>query len=316
MNSERVWPAALSAVCASAMVGTMPLVARQLYAAGLSAPSMLFWRYVLAVVAIGLAAGFMRLDFRREWRAGAWQMVLLGATLGTAQTLCFWESLKTLETGIAVLLFYTYPALTLLLDRFVFGRAIRPLSLFCIAVILCGAALITVPGLKGGTINPHGLMWALPSPLIYAAYLAINARLLHRHPPLIGAGALFTGMALAFAGAAVFIGLDVPESGGSWLLVLFVALGPGALTMTLFSYAVPRLGASSFAVLANVELVTVVAIGILVLGEEVTPGRVLGGGLIVGGILTHALARRTEQSPLGPMLAKPAAAVLKAERSG
>ena len=28
------------------------------------------------------------------------------ATLGAAQTLCFWESLKTLETSIAVLLFY------------------------------------------------------------------------------------------------------------------------------------------------------------------------------------------------------------------
>jgi drug/metabolite transporter (DMT)-like permease len=62
--------------------------------------------------------------------------------------------------------------------------------------------------------------------------------------------------------------------------------------MTLFSYSVPKLGATGFAILANAELVTVVVIGILVLGEEITPGRAIGGLLIVAGIVTHALARR------------------------
>jgi drug/metabolite transporter (DMT)-like permease len=76
------------------------------------------------------------------------------------------------------------------------------------------------------------------------------------------------------------------------MLLVFVALGPGALTMTLFSYSVPRLGASSFAILANAELVTVVLIGTLLLGEAVTLGRAIGGALIVAGILTHALSRQ------------------------
>src|SRR5207302_10506565 len=120
----------------------------------------------------------------------------------------------------------------------------------------------------------------------------LNARLLRRYKPLVGAGGLFAGMALSFALAAVLFGLDVPANSTGWLLVVFIALGPGALTMTLFSYSVPRLGAGSFAILANVELVTVVLIGTLVLGEAVTPGRAIGGALIVAGILTHALARQ------------------------
>src|SRR5712691_10254859 len=62
-------------------------------------------------------------------------------------------------------------------------------------------------------------------------------------------------MAVTFGLMAGFIGLDVPESSAGWLLLLFIALVPGALTMTLFSYSVPRLGASSFAILANAELV-------------------------------------------------------------
>src|SRR5438067_1290638 len=236
------WPAAVAVLSGSTMVGFMPLLARRLYADGLSAPSMLFWRYDLAIVALAAAALFMQLDLRRILRGGGWRIVLLGATLGAAQTLCFWESLKTLETSIAVLLFYTYPAVTLALDRLVFKEPIRPLAVFCIAIILAGAGLITLPGLRGGTIDLRGLCWALPSPLVYAFYLAINARLLRRHPPLVGAFGLFAGMALTFGLAAWFIGLDVPESSAGWMLLLFIALVPGALTMTLFSYSVPRLG--------------------------------------------------------------------------
>lgn len=296
-RATRSWPAALAAIGGSGLVGVMPLVALELYADGLSAPSMLFWRYAIAIVALAAAAKMAGLVLSRAWREGAWRVGLVGATLGAAQTLCFWQSIQTLETSIAVLLFYTYPAVTLALDRLVFGQPIRPLALFCIGIILTGAGLITGPGLHGGTLDPAGLAWALPSPLIYALYLAINARMLRRHPPLIGAIGLFAGMAVTFGLMAGWLGLDLPRSSAGWLLLLFIALGPGALTMTLFTYSVPRLGASSFAILANTELVTVVLIGVLVLGEAVTPARVIGGALIVAGILAHALSRGGTPAP-------------------
>jgi drug/metabolite transporter (DMT)-like permease len=301
-GATRLWPAALAAISGSAMVGVMPLVARRLYADGLDAPSMLFWRYSLALVALAIAAKVVRHDLRRAWQGGAWRIALVGATLGAAQTLCFWESIKTLETSIAVLLFYTYPAVTLALDRVFFKEPIRPLAVLCIGVILAGAGLITGPGLRGGTIDGRGLAWALPAPLIYALYLAINARLLRRHPPLVGASGLFAGMAVTFGLAAAFAGLDVPATSTGWMLLVFIALGPGALTMTLFSYSVPRLGAGSFAILANAELVTVVLLGVLVLGEAFTPGSAIGGALIVAGILTHALSRQPAVPVAAPTL--------------
>jgi drug/metabolite transporter (DMT)-like permease len=296
----RSWFAALAAIVGSGLVGVMPLVALELYADGLSAPSMLFWRYVIAILALAAAAKLTGLFLWQAWRNGAWKVVLLGATLGAGQTLCFWESIRTLETSVAVLLFYTYPAITLALDRIFFGRKVRPLALVCIAVILLGAALITAPGLHGGNLDPRGLAWALPAPLIYAVYLAINYRLLRQYPALIGAGGLFAGMAVTFGVMAAALGLDVPESTAGWALLLFIGLGPGAVTMTLFTYSVPRIGASSFAILANTELVVVVAIGVLVLGEAVTVWSAVGGALIVAGILAHVLARREAATPVAP----------------
>ena len=309
VESARVWPAALAALSGSALVGLMPLMARVLYDDGLSAPSMLFWRYAIALVALAAAARAMRIGLRAAWRGGAWRILLLGATLGAAQTLCFWESLKTLETSIAVLLFYTYPAVTLVLDRVLFAQPIRPLAIACILVILLGAGLITAPGLQGGTIDLRGLLWAIPSPLVYAFYLAINSRLLRHYPPLVGATGLFGGMAVTFGVMALLLGLEMPTTPATWAVLVFIGLGPGALTMSLFAFSVPRLGASSFAILANAELVTVVLIGILLLGEAVTPGRAIGALLIVAGILTYGLSRRAvERAPSSPPVAQSAGA--------
>jgi drug/metabolite transporter (DMT)-like permease len=296
-SGPRLWPAALAAVAGSVMVGFMPIMARHLYADGIDAPSMLLWRYALALPALIVAAAVTRLDVVTAWRAGAWRIALVGATLGAGQTVCFWESIKTLDTGVAVLLFYTYPALTLVLDRVLFKRPIRLPAVLCVAVILAGAASITVPGLRGGTIDLRGLAWALPSPLIYTFYLAVNSVLLRRHQPLTGALSLYLGMALTFGGTCFLRGLDVPTEPETWLVLLFIALGPGALTITLFAYSVPLLGPSSYAIIANLELVTVVAVGVALLGEKMSPERIGGGALIVAGIVGYGLLPRREAAP-------------------
>ncbi len=288
------WRAALAAVTGSVMVGFMPLIALQLYKAGISAPSMLVWRYGLALVPLTAAAA-ARHGFRAALRGGAWRISLVGATLGAGQTLCFWESLHTIDTSIAILLFYTYPALTLLLDRLIFKRPIRLRAALCVAMILLGAGLVALPGLHGGGIDPRGLAWILPSPVIYALYLAANSVLMRPHPPLIGAAFLYLGLAASFAGASLYLGLDIPAAADTWLLVLLIALGPGALTVTLFSFSVPRLGAASYAIIANCELVTVILSGVLVLGERLTAGRAIGAGLILSGILSHALLNTLKQ---------------------
>jgi drug/metabolite transporter (DMT)-like permease len=287
---------ALAAVAGSVMVGFLPLVTRQLYHDGVGTTSLLLWRYSLALAVIAAAVSMMQLDLCRAWRAGAWRIAVVGASLGAVQTLCFFESLRTLESTVAVLLFYTYPAATLGLDRILFGQRIRPQAAICIAVILAGAGLIALPGWHSGTIDPRGLAWALPAPLIYAFYLAAMARLMRDHPPLVGAGFLYLGLTGTYMVAALAFGVDLPATAGSWGAIGFLAIGAGALTATLFSYSVPRLGATSYAIIANTELVTVTIIGVALLGDTVTATRVAGAALIVAGITAHGLFRRPKRA--------------------
>src|SRR5215472_12033383 len=88
------------------------------------------------------------------------------------------------------------------------------------------------------------------------------------------------------------LGLNVPAAAGTWLVLLVIAFVPGALSVVLFSYSVPRLGPGSYAIIANCELVTVVVIGVVALGEDLTASRVLGGALIASAILVHGFFGR------------------------
>jgi DME family drug/metabolite transporter len=122
--------------------------------------------------------------------------------------------------------------------------------------------------------------------------LAPNARLMGRHPPLIGAGFLYGGLAAAYLGAVLALGASLPTSAPGWLSLAFLALGPGAVAAVSQSYSMPRLGPTTYAIIANCELVTVVVIGVTLLGEKLTPPRALGGGLIVAGIQLHGRVRK------------------------
>jgi len=275
----------------------MPILAQHLYAEGIDPPSMLLWRYAIALPAPLMAAAATRTDLVAAWRGGAWRIVLVGTTLGAGQTITFWESIKTLDTSLAALLFYTYPALTLVLDRVLFNRPIRRSAALCVAIILIGAGFITLPGLRGGTIDLRGLAWAIPSPLIYVFYLAANSVLLRGQKPLAGAVCIYSGMALAFVAIGIATGLDVPGTAHAWSLMVLAALIPGALVITLFSYSVPRLGPSSYAIIANLELVTVVIVGVTLLGETMSPERAAGGVLIIGGIIGYGLSRKAAPAP-------------------
>jgi drug/metabolite transporter (DMT)-like permease len=118
---------------------------------------------------------------------------------------------------------------------------------------------------------------------------------LARHPPLIGAGFLYGGLGAAYLGALLWLGASLPTSAPGWLSLAFLALGPGAVAAVAQSYSMPRLGPPTYAIIANCELVTVVLVGVIVLGEKLTPSSALGGGLILAGILLHGWVRKPQR---------------------
>ena len=85
------------------LFGFVPLAAHGLYADGLSNWSLLCWRYLFALVIISAGIRLARLYLRAAMRQGTWQIALVRVSLGAIQTLCYFQSPRRLDTGIAVL---------------------------------------------------------------------------------------------------------------------------------------------------------------------------------------------------------------------
>jgi hypothetical protein len=114
---------------------------------------------------------------------------------------------------------------------------VPPAALLCVIVILAGAAMIAGPGLHNGTIDPRGLVWAVPGPIIYAFYLAANARLMRHHPPLIGAGVPLWRPRGSLSRRGAVARASLPKTTPGWLSFAFLALGPGAVAAVSLSYS-------------------------------------------------------------------------------
>ena len=282
--------AVLAAAIGSTSVGFVPFFVTGLQEAGVDTVSTLVWRYVVALAILAPLA-IWRHNLVDEWRRGGRWLVVNALTLGTVQVYCYFKAIETLPTSVVVTIFFFYPVLTLVLDRVLFGIPVTAAAIGAVALIITGVGLISFPGLVGATLDPTGIMLSVLTAVGYAAYIAAAYPVTKTVAPLASAVFIYGSYALAFGAASLVHGFKLPPQPELWLNILFIGTLGGALQILSFSYALPRLASSGYAVIVCLELVTVVLAGVWLLGEQLSPLQCAGIGLVLCGILL-ARARR------------------------
>ncbi|MGE0701403.1 MAG: DMT family transporter [Hyphomicrobiaceae bacterium] len=299
--------AVLVAAIGSISVGFVPMFITGLQKSGMSTPSSLLWRYIVALaVLIPLTLWLHRLA--DEWRRGGKWLVLNGLTLGVLQVFCYFKAIETLPTSVVVTLFYCYPVLTLVLDRWLFRLTFGPAKLLGVAIIVVGVALMSSPGFAGADLDPQGVLYVALSAVGYAVYIAAAYPLTKKVAPLASATFIYGAYALAFGAVAFLRGFDMPPVQSLWLNVLFIGTLGGALQILSFSYALPRLASSGYAVIVCLEVVTVVLAGVLLIGERLQAVQWLGVALVLCGIFLSRASRSMSRAVPLPATAAVAAA--------
>lgn len=283
--------AAAAAATGSICVGFSPFFVTGLQKVGLETVSILFMRYVIALAFLLPLALWQTGALAPEWRRGGRWLYLNGVTLGALQTFCYFKAIETVATSIVVTIFFCYPVVTLLIDRFFFRLQVLWTTAAAVAVVLCGVIATSGPGLTGSRLDPVGLLFTAGSALGYAVYIAIAYPRTRTVAPLAAATFIYASMATIFGLAAFSRGLTLPREPALWLNLLFIGTLGGAVQIAAFSYALPRLSSSGYAIIMSLELVTVVLAGVLLLGEVLVPLQWLGIALVVGGVLFERLMR-------------------------
>jgi drug/metabolite transporter (DMT)-like permease len=283
--------AAAAAAIGSICVGFVPLFFSGLQKAGLETASVLFFRYAIALVVLVPVALARSPGIADEWRRGGAHLFLNGLVLGSAQTFCYFKAIETLPTSVVVTVFYTYPLATILIDRFVFRLPLYGSTIVAAFAVLIGVALTSLPGLGGARLDPTGLTFAAGSAIGYAVYIAIAYPATQRVSPFTSATCIYASMATAFGLVALSRGISLPPTPELWLSLLFIGTLGGALQILAFSYALPRLSSSGYALIVSLELVTVVLAGVLLLGETMLAIQGADIVLVLAGILFERLMR-------------------------
>ncbi len=276
-------------ILAAAFYGLNPLFALPLYADGMDAVSVLFFRYILSLPMLAIPMLIKHIDFHLT-RAEALQLFALGILM-MLSSLLLYESYRYMDAGIASTILFLYPILTALLMAFVYHERVSYIVWGCLFLATIGVfVLCDMSGVS--YVSGEGIILVVFSTLMYAAYLVfINKGHITQMPPVkvtfyaLLAGGIGLAVALLIQGSVVF------PQGLHWGYSVGSALFSTALSLTLTTIAIQNIGSTQTAIMGAMEPLTAVFIGVLVFGERLTVRSVFGIVLIVCAV-TLAVAKK------------------------
>ena len=275
---------------ASLGYGALPVLAKLAFAEGVDVLPLLAWRFVLGsalVWAFVLGAGRPRPP--RDRVAG---LCLLGV-LYAVNAVCYMLGLERLPASLATLVFFTYPAMTVVLARVWVGERLTRRRITALGLATAGCALTIGTGVGSGDLLGVGLI--LLSVVLLAAWIVRSHGVLRGLPPVSSTATVITSAAVAISCAGLLTGgLGVPLAPAPLGLLAAIGLFSTAIPITAFLVGIQWIGPARAAIAATFEPVVALTLAAFILGDRLTGGQWLGAGLILAGVVWLRLERRPE----------------------
>lgn len=264
---------------AAVTYGMNPLFALPLYQEGLDADSVLFYRYGLAIVLLGLLMKIKGVSFRIT-RKEVLPLILAGLVFSGSSLLLF-LSYNYMDAGIASTILFVYPVLVALIMLICYHERISFVVWGGIILAVSGIFMLS-KGTNGASLSVMGLLFVMLSSLSYAMYIVgVNRSVLKDMPVM-----RLTFYALLF-GFSIYVvrlhgvALLIPvHSVHGWINVLSLAILPTILSLYCTTFAIHHIGSTITAILGAFEPVTALFIGVTLFHEPFT-GRILLGVTMV-----------------------------------
>ena len=228
-----------------------------------------------AIAAVALFAVFHRQTLALTRR----QVVLgigLGAVYGAAQLLQT-VGLQLTPASVSGFVTGTYVVLTPILGYVLLRERVGRLVWVAAVLALVGLAVLSLRGVHVGL----GELLTLMSAVLYALHILALGRW-STAEAAVGLSTVQAGViAVVCALAAAPGGISLPDGGGQWAALLYMALVAGAAALWAQTWAQAHLTATRAAIVMALEPVFAAVFAVLLGGESLTTRMLLGGGLVV-----------------------------------
>lgn len=268
------------AVVSSTTFGLIPLFTISLMTVGVSSPTILCYRFLLAAVAMAVIMFFTRRSFRLA--SDQMAVVALLAVLYASTAILLLESYKCIPSGIATTIHFLYPLAVTLTMSWVFKERISSTIYVAVALSLVGVALLAWGNHTEGDFR-RGVSFALLTVVTYAAYIVgvMRSRASRVDSIVLTFYVLAFGALLFFVYAMATSGIEAVHSAASWRDLIILALLCTVLSDYTLILAIKRIGSTRTSILGSMEPLTAVVVGVLYFGERIDTTSVVGLLLVI-----------------------------------
>ena len=276
----------LAVAAAASIWGTLGYFAKLLYAEGVSFEALVAFRAVVGWAAVLLFLSVTRgLGGLRVSRGDLVFLAPLGLVGIGAFYLLYFFTVRESAVGTASILLYSSPAFVTLLAWAFLREPLGITRILALGLTFAGIVLV-VGAYDPATLEvaPFVLVTGLLAGLTYGMYSIFGKPVAGRLAPSV-----ILSYALGF-GAVLLVAFALPSLGTlaglplwCYALLLMLAVVHTALAFALYTFGLRRLEAGRAAIVATVEPVVAGALGVLLLGEDLTALKVLGALLVLAG---------------------------------
>lgn len=286
MDSLHRGKGVLCALLAGFIYGFTPILTRLTYDGGNNGVNMTFLRGLLALPVLFVLVRAHGEDMRLT--AQQVRAALLCGLGSAATTVALYMSYSYTSVGMATTLHFIYPVLIVVAGLLFFREKLGRGKAIALALAVVGVFCF----MEAGSASFEGYALALSSAVTFCIYLMIMERSslstlfyfkLSFYLSLVTSA--ITGLFGAATGNITFA--MTPQA---WGLIVIIALCASVGALPLMQVAVRNLGAATTGILSTFEPITSIVLGILVLGESLTPVKAIGCLLILSSVVLITLA--------------------------
>lgn len=303
---------------AGAAYGTGPLFAKAIvYPAGIDWMAMLAWRFLFAM-AISWLWLLLQPRLWAELRALRLRTVarlLFTGAFFVVNASVYYAAVSQIDISLVALLMSIYPVLVALLSLRLGYRFEGRLAWGSLLIVVIGTVL-TVGAVRTNT-SESGIVLGLLSPLAYAVYIVLTGWMAGERPgatadmrsegkgaevpPPVAGAVMMTGtwgamFVLALAAREPILPSQVPVD--AWPGLVGIGVFAAAIAIQAFYASAARIGAAQASLMATVEPIVVILLGVTFLGETFTPVMIAGALFVLGGVLLAQMATPSESRPV------------------
>ncbi|WED44306.1 DMT family transporter [Legionella cardiaca] len=258
--------------------------------ANVSINNMLFWRFLVS----SLFMCVLLLPQLKNLNINGIELIKItfygAAFYGTCSILYFLAA-QYIGSGLAMVIFFTYPAIVMLINFVFFRQTIGKIYYVALVVIFIGMLLL-INGSKFN-FNLIGVGLSLLSAVLYALYLIVSKKI--AAPALVSTlfvsiGAMLISLIAAFIDKTFII----PGGFSVWFNIGGIGIICTALPIVFLLHGLKHISSLQASILSVLEPVFVVIFGILLLGEHINITQGLGVIVLLGGALLSLLSHRFE----------------------